>query len=598
MSSSTNPSSIKKSEKTRVNNYPSSTSLPSSPLSKDSSTRKLSSKKQEEQPDSTVHITKVLSKTSIQPPSTSTPSTISSAPSSKTPIFNAPIKILSKQLKFENYETVYNILSKSNTQFTVVGVIGGQSCGKSTLLSSLIKRSYDNSQTQQQQQQQQQTNTSASTTSNTTTTNTTPSSSTVTKDNNLKLFEILTDNNFGLGKHQTIGIDLFISEEERIIYLDTQPLQSLSIICEMLEENFHLPNHYNSYEQYHHMQCLRLIVYLLSICNVVLVVQENKSLDIPFCKLLRSASLILKNKTPDVSNPTQTGLLHNYENDILESTARQLFIFNKLTEIDMNETCFDKSLSVLFSNPKNLYQSFVSNLSNNNSGINSITTSSNIIGGGDQQIGSKYQLMNHFDSFFIPDRYLQEIANNATTEILGVNSSEINPNTINGTKKRQQQQTNTKLQPTFNESIEYLHKHLLLLRSVSKFTHDITERQWFENAQNLWNYIQDCDLLSSYNFQLSKSKYRPLNINNHTFNINNTQLLNKKSNQHLSNQHPHSHQHSQHPHQQHQNPHQQHHQQHQNPHSYHQQNPHSHYQNPHQQHHQQNQNPHSYQQYK
>ncbi|EGC37772.1 hypothetical protein DICPUDRAFT_76619 [Dictyostelium purpureum] len=511
----------------------------STPIVKKEKKSSKSSSLSDKKKDPTVQITKVLSKTSIQeqqptssPQKSEKKESSKSKPSSSSSLYTSPIlpkdpiKILSKNLKFQNYESILKILSKNNTNFTVVSIIGGQSAGKSTILSSLIKRSLNNQfQTQQlqqlQQQQLQQTQQQpqtipTSTNLNTSSNQNTPPQQQINKNsdfiNNLTLFESLTDSNFGLGKHQTVGIDLFISEEERIIYLDTQPLQSLSIMCEMIEENLQIPNQYSSYEHFHHMECLKLVVFLLSVCNIVLVVQENKELDIPLCKLIRTASLLLKNKTPDVSNPTPNGTLHNFENDILESTARQIFIFNKLTDFDMNDTSFDKTLSVLFSNPKNLYQSFISNLSSfNNSNPNNTNKSATL---GNEQtnkilLESKCQSMTHFDSFFIPDKYMQEILHNATTEILGVNSSEMMTPT-NPSKKRPQQ-TNTKLQPTFNESIEFLHKHLLLLRSDSKFTHDITERQWFENSSNLWNYIQECDLMGEYNSQLLKSKYYPLN---------------------------------------------------------------------------------------
>eukprot|EP01132_Coremiostelium_polycephalum_P009200 gene9200-11275_t len=272
-------------------------------------------------------------------------------------------KFLTKAQKL-NLEEITQLL-KTDDNFMVISAIGGQSSGKSTILSSLVNPACNTINNEQQQQQQQ--------------------------TNSLLPFEVQTDLNFCMASHQTVGIDFYVTPD-RLIFLDTQPLQSISIVCDMIEKNQPIPSNYTSYEHYHQVQSLKILIFLLSISNVVLVIQENKSIDMSITRLLRS-SLMLKNRIPDISNPV-----------------------HPVTDIDSSDF-----------------------------------------------IAKQY--------FLIPEISL-------------------NPNNTSSTA------TKTTI-ISFRESIENLRKHILLLKSTTRFTRSITEREWLDNSSKVWDFIQDYDFLEN-----------------------------------------------------------------------------------------------------
>lgn len=171
-----------------------------------------------------------------------------------------------------------------NEEFTVIGVIGGQGVGKSTLLNELSGWEGPH-----------------------------PIFATQTGYMQLQC------------EHQTVGVDLYITPE-RLILLDTQPFFSSSALLNMQKVEFPLGD-IVSHEHLLRVQALQIDLLLLSICHLVLVVQESEP-DLLLWRTLRTASM-LKQNIADVSStatdaPEQVG---EYSPDIA-------VVFNKLSGSD------------------------------------------------------------------------------------------------------------------------------------------------------------------------------------------------------------------------------------------------------------------------
>ncbi|KYQ93323.1 hypothetical protein DLAC_05991 [Tieghemostelium lacteum] len=361
------------------------------------------------------------------------------------------IKLLSKSLKVntQNVEILQRILSKENENFMVIGVIGSQSSGKSTILSALAMNS---------------------------------NSKTTSRATSLP-FNVQSESNFCLATHQTEGIDIYINQRDKFIYIDTQPLESMSLLCDLIEKNAHLPNNYVSYEHYHHFQSLKIIVFLMSICNVLLIVQENKSLDLSICKLVRSA-MMLKNKLPDISQPhlqppqLNTTLL---DNDQFDFKSKLVYIFNKITELDYEMDPLDKTLSNLLTNPKDSYLP-----------PNSIPIIDNF------HIAEKKTNIVHLTSNL-------GVGNaNVSTSVISPITNTLIPgaNQISNTNMGSIVPKPNKYYPTFTESIDQLKDHIMLLKSTTKFNKSISEKEWLENSLKIYEAIQNSDTIDSYSKQL------------------------------------------------------------------------------------------------
>ena len=99
--------------------------------------------------------------------------------------------------------------------------------------------------------------------------------------------------------HQTSGIDLYVTGE-RLLLLDTQPLLSPSILLELQRRETSLPSEAQTHENLLELQAVRLAMLLLSTCHVVVCVHDVQ-LDPLGLRTLRLAQL-LRHRLPDLSN--------------------------------------------------------------------------------------------------------------------------------------------------------------------------------------------------------------------------------------------------------------------------------------------------------
>ncbi|KAM7315629.1 protein SMG9 [Ixodes scapularis] len=78
-----------------------------------------------------------------------------------------------------------------------------------------------------------------------------------------------------LGQHCTTGVDIYVTPE-RMILLDTQPVLSASVMDHMIQFEKKTPGggDFHSLENAHMMQSLQMASFLMAVCHTVVVVQD------------------------------------------------------------------------------------------------------------------------------------------------------------------------------------------------------------------------------------------------------------------------------------------------------------------------------------
>uniref|UniRef100_A0A8C5FB35 Nonsense-mediated mRNA decay factor SMG9 n=1 Tax=Gadus morhua TaxID=8049 RepID=A0A8C5FB35_GADMO len=151
---------------------------------------------------------------------------------------------------------------RDQTDMLVVGVLGLQGTGKSTIMSLI-------------------------------------SANTPEEDQRAFVFRTQTQEIKERAGNQSTGIDFFITQE-RVIYLDTQPILSPSILDHLINNDRKLPPEYNLPHTYIEMQSLQMAAFLFTVCHVVIVVQDWFT-DINMYRFLQTAEM-LKPSTPSASH--------------------------------------------------------------------------------------------------------------------------------------------------------------------------------------------------------------------------------------------------------------------------------------------------------
>ena len=167
------------------------------------------------------------------------------------PCMKSPCKLLDENLQL--IDTLDQYLSDMNENYTVIGVLGKCGVGKSTVMSLLSGLD---------------TNTFKSSVSESET-----------------------------AKHKTNGIECYVTSE-RTILLDVQPLLSASVLdkninlSEQSKKTLDLKYHENNV----HMQSIELACFCLSVCNVV-ILMEDWFFDPNLITLIHTAEMLLPNMT-------------------------------------------------------------------------------------------------------------------------------------------------------------------------------------------------------------------------------------------------------------------------------------------------------------
>eukprot|EP00802_Teleaulax_amphioxeia_P023231 Tamp_23775.p1 GENE.Tamp_23775~~Tamp_23775.p1 ORF type:complete len:211 (-),score=29.86 Tamp_23775:387-932(-) len=106
-----------------------------------------------------------------------------------------------------------------------------------------------------------------------------------------KPFAVQTEDILLDASHQTVGVDMHVTEE-RVILLDCQPVLSSSVVLDMILEGDTCET---TYEHAMLTQSYKLAMFVLSVCHVVMVVSNDpvNAPDRHLLALLRSAQVCL-----------------------------------------------------------------------------------------------------------------------------------------------------------------------------------------------------------------------------------------------------------------------------------------------------------------
>ncbi|XP_075185332.1 nonsense-mediated mRNA decay factor SMG9 isoform X2 [Anomaloglossus baeobatrachus] len=311
------------------------------------------------------------------------------------------------------------------TDVLVVGILGSQGTGKSTMMSLLSANSPDD-------------------------------------DQRSYVFRMQSQEVRERAGNQTSGIDFFISQE-RIIFLDTQPMLSPAILDHLINNDRKLPPEYNLPHTYVEMQSLQIAAFLFTVCHVVIVVQEWFT-DFNLYRFLQTAEM-LKPSTPSPSHESSGS---SGGDDGIEYYPHIVFLQNKAKREDFcPRTLKQMNLVVdkLMLHSRLRYKGTVSMLD------------CNIFP------GLSYDFLeSEVNLFLIPSM------ENDTDETVPRAGSGGSPALLPGYKGH----------PSFHTMIGKLRSQMMSM-SRPQLSHTIlTEKNWFHYAARIWDGVKKSSALSEY----------------------------------------------------------------------------------------------------
>lgn len=136
---------------------------------------------------------------------------------------------------------------------------------------------------------------------------------------NIQTFSTQPNDEFLFQGHKTDGIDMYITPE-RAILLDTEPLSCWTVLDQVLRAGTvnGLPP-----DQWLEMETIYNIIFMFSICNVVLIVNDGPDIDMDLLQLVKRAEM-LKFCIPDFPLLAREQQDMHYHPDIV-------FVCNKCT---------------------------------------------------------------------------------------------------------------------------------------------------------------------------------------------------------------------------------------------------------------------------
>lgn len=224
------------------------------------------------------------------------------------PEMTSPVKLIDESLQW--CDNAMEFL-QDQTDFYVIGAVGLQGSGKSTVL-SVISGHYG-------------------------------------QTGGKQIFKPQTREHKELGEHCTVGIDVYVTSE-RVILLDTQPILSASVMDQMIQYEKKIPGgtDYHSTENALQMQSLQIVAFLMAVCHTIILVQDW-FVDPNLLRFIQSAEM-LKPATP--TNPHEGAPTPE---DTTEYYPHLVFVQNKCVASDYSPTYFcdmQELLALIFQKSK------------------------------------------------------------------------------------------------------------------------------------------------------------------------------------------------------------------------------------------------------
>ena len=197
---------------------------------------------------------------------------------------NHPLKLLDNSLSDRFSDTLRQCLSE-NADFLVVGVMGPQSTGKSSLLNAISNLDAQK----------------------------------------LPLFKTQTFELQMLGEHCSNGVTAYVCPDSRIILVDSQPIMSASVLDRNMafeKKSQGMQPEFGSSENTAEIQSLQVMGFLMSVCHVLLLVQDW-FVDAHVAKSVLTAEMLRP------TSPAYAAVGADGEEQIVEYFPDLVFVHNK-----------------------------------------------------------------------------------------------------------------------------------------------------------------------------------------------------------------------------------------------------------------------------
>ncbi|KAI0227401.1 Protein SMG9 [Lamellibrachia satsuma] len=251
---------------------------------------------------------------------------------------------------------------------------------------------------------------------------------------------------------QTLGIDMFVTNE-RMIILDTQPLLSSAGLDHMIHNDKKYSAEYSSVENCVEIQSLQLTSFMMTVCNVVVVVIDW-FVDANLLRFLQTAEM-LKPPTPAPSHET-SDLNSEYYPDIV-------FLLNRARREDFSvesQCRMQAAIAAIFNKSNLKYRGQVS-----------LMTETLFPGIPVDRLPGDVSL------FVLPS---METNNNGTKGVFSLIP-------------------NYRGHPSFENMLRSLRNQLLSI-PPRQLTHTVlSERNWFHYAARTWEAVKKSTLFAEYN---------------------------------------------------------------------------------------------------
>ncbi|XP_019866153.1 nonsense-mediated mRNA decay factor SMG9 isoform X2 [Aethina tumida] len=219
-------------------------------------------------------------------------------------------------------ESIQEYLQENN-DFLVVGVIGTHGVGKSTIMNFLSQKSV----TEEFKKSIFKNNINLSECEEF-------SDHSFAEDDN-EIFKVQSESDLENNVNATHGVDIFITSN-RVILLDCQPFNSVAVLEDLIKhenKRTSLVSEFIPIENSGEIQGLQLAAFLMSVCHVLIVVQDW-FFDCNVVRFLQSAEML----KPTISNP---------EDELTEHFPNLLLIHNKAQLEDFSPSKF-KSMQKIY----------------------------------------------------------------------------------------------------------------------------------------------------------------------------------------------------------------------------------------------------------
>lgn len=316
---------------------------------------------------------------------------------------------------------------RDQTDMLVVGVLGLQGTGKSTVMSLI-------------------------------------SANTPEEDQRAFVFRAQTQEIKERAGNQSTGIDFFITQE-RVIFLDTQPILSPSILDHLINNDRKLPPEYNLPHTYIEMQSLQMAAFLFTVCHVVIVVQDWFT-DVNMYRFLQTAEM-LKPSTPSASHDS---IGSSGADDGAEYYPHIVFVQNKARRDDFCPRNLKNMHSVVDSLMSHSHLKYKGTLS---------MLDCNLFPG----LGRKY-LETEVNLFLLPP---QDTETDEGITKAGAGGSPLF-SLLPGYRG----------QPSFSSVVSKLRSQILAMPRCQLSHSILTEKNWFHYAARIWDGVKKSSALAEY----------------------------------------------------------------------------------------------------